>query len=112
MIGRRGRRALAVAAALFLAGAVLLWLGPMPILAEDVCDFGTVPEGTSATSGPAWSPPGAIECEYTTPGGRIVRTTYVPWFEWLALGIAALGAGLVAFLVVGAKPGTPRMRYR
>lgn len=90
-----------VALGIFLVGALLVWLGVMPVLSGlDVClDFAAQPEGSSSSSGPSLSPPGTIVCEYRAPSGDVTRETYVPWFEWLVLAIVAAGIGLVSVLL-------------
>lgn len=91
-----------VTAGVFLAGAGLVWVGTMPALSSiDICtDFGALPEGSSISSKPDLFPPGTIVCEYQTPRGEVTTSEYVPWFEWLVVGVAAVAVGLMALVVL------------
>jgi hypothetical protein len=58
-------------------------------------------EGSSLQTELALWPPGATECEYTAPGGAVTRSTHVPWREWGAVALFALGVAGVATAVLG-----------
>jgi hypothetical protein len=49
------------------------------------------------------SPPGATECEASLPSGRTLRSTFVPWREWISVVLFALAmaAYVTAFGTVG-----------
>ena len=101
-LSRRVALTAAVAAGVFFVGAGLVWVGVMPGLSSiDKCsDFGRLPEGSTSNSKPDLFPPGTIVCEYQTPRGEVTTSQYVPWFEWLFLGVAALVIGLMTLALL------------
>jgi hypothetical protein len=105
----QGRRAAiwrpVVAVGLILV-AVALWL-ELPFFSEDPLDacpgYAGLETTSYSTSSTLW-PPGATECEWTTPGGDIRHSTYVPWSEWLILGLVFTAVALVySWLYAGAS---------
>lgn len=63
-------------------GFVLVWvLGPpFEVDVERLCGT-AVGEGSSSSTSPSLSPPGATECVVTTPDGRSRTHDYIPWTE-------------------------------
>jgi hypothetical protein len=94
---------LAVAAA--GVAAVLLWMFAIAVMREApyaLCPSIEPVEGSSLRTELALWPPGATECEYTAPSGAVTRTTHVPWREWGAVALFALGAAGMAAAVLAA----------
>ncbi|MGI8730022.1 MAG: hypothetical protein ACR2LK_08560 [Solirubrobacteraceae bacterium] len=90
------RGALRIAVAILLVGALAVWL-VKPI--GDACpDLGGLPQGSTASSSPSFSPPLTRTCTYTAAGGTRATSRYVPVMDWFVL---LLVSGAVA-LVVGA----------
>jgi Na+/proline symporter len=89
-----GRPAIVVVLVLI---SVVLWFR-LPFFSEDpqeVCPGYRLVETTGYSTSQTLWPPGATECEYTTPAGEVRRSTYVPWSEWLILALVFAAAGLV-----------------
>jgi hypothetical protein len=96
MQGRRVAFGRPAAAALRLTVAFALWL-ELPFFSEDPLDVcpGYVPvERTGYSISHTLWPPGATECEWTTPAGEVRHSTYVPWSEWLILALLGCAAAL------------------
>jgi len=90
---------LRAAAAVFIAGFLVVWL-VKPI--GDPCpELDRLPQGSTASSSPSFAPPGARTCTYTAAGGTQARATRVPWLDWIVL---VLLAALVAGAVRAASP--------
>lgn len=99
-----------VALGLIFCAAAWTWFAlPFPQEPEDVCPGYEAEERTSyGTSYGLW-PPGATDCEYTTPAGEVRHSTYVPWREWLVLAPLLAAAGLVLWWA--SDLGTPWFRW-
>ena len=96
---------LRLAAAVLLAGLLAVWL-VKPI--GDPCpDLDRLPQGSSATSSPSFSPPLTRTCTYTAAGGVQATSRYVPWLDWIVLVLLAAVLGGVARMV---SPGARRER--
>jgi hypothetical protein len=94
------RGAIRAAVAVFLLGALVVWL-VRPI--RDACpDVDRLPAGSTGTSAPSFAPPLTRTCTYTTPDGTKARRRYVPVVDLLAL--AAI-AGAVGGAIAVAGPG-------
>jgi len=103
---------LRAAAAVFIAGFLVVWL-VKPIV--DPCpELDRLPQGSTASSSPSFAPPGTRTCTYTAAGGTQARATRVPWLDWIVLMLlAALVAGAVRariagrpWAAAGARPST------
>jgi hypothetical protein len=96
----QGRRAAfwrpVVAVGLILVAAAWTYFAvPFPQEPEDFCPgYGGEERTGHSTSYGLW-PPGATDCEYTTPAGEVRHSTYVPWREWLVLALLLSAAALV-----------------
>ena len=99
MTTEQGRRAAfwrpVVAVGLIVLAAGWTYFGlPFPQEPGDFCPGYGGEEATSyGTSYSLW-PPGATDCEYTTPAGEVRHSTYVPWKEWLVIALLLWAAGL------------------
>lgn len=96
--GGRPRRPLAAGLAVFALGFVVVWAAgpPFEVDVDRLCGTAGA-EGSSYTTSPSLTLPGATECVVTTPEGSH-KHNYVPWTDWLAMALlsAAVAAGAQA----------------
>jgi len=101
---------LRAAVAIFLAGALVVWL--VKPIGEPCPDLERLPAGSTARSSPSLTPPGTRTCTYTAAGGTEARSSYVPWLDWIVLVLlAALVAGGIR-VVSPAGRAAPRRSAR
>ena len=87
-----------LAIAVFLAGALSVWL--IKPIGNPCPDLSRLPQGSSAKSSPSFSPPGSRTCTYTAAGGIQATSKYMPWLDWIVLLLlAGVAAGAVRALV-------------
>ena len=104
--GARGP--LRLAAAVLLAGVLAVWL--VKPIGNPCPDLARLPQGATAKSSPSFSPPLTRTCTYTATAGVQVRSSYVPWLDWIVVVLlaAAVGGG-ARMLAPGARaPGPER----
>ena len=93
---RAGRATLptAIAAAVCVVGFTWVWLAG-PFGADPLCAERQPDGATYRLEAAAW-PPGTTRCVSETPQAVTRSETLVPWSDWLALGLVAAAAGLIA----------------
>ena len=88
---------LRAAAAVFVVGFLVVWL--VKPIGNPCPDLERLPQGSTASSSPSFSPPGSRTCTYTAAGGTQATSKYVPWLDWIVLLLlAAVVAGAVRAL--------------
>jgi hypothetical protein len=101
----RAQGPLRLAAAILLVGVLGVWL--VKPIGNPCPDLGRLPQGSTASSSPSFSPPLTRTCTYDAAGGIQARASYVPWLDWIVIALIAGLAGLAANL---AAPGGRRSR--
>ena len=79
------------AVAVLVVGFLVVWL--VKPIGNPCPDLASLPSGSTASSSPSFSPPGARTCTYTVAGGTEARVKHVPWLDWIVLVLLALAAG-------------------
>lgn len=98
---------LRIAVAVFVAGFLVVWL--IKPIGNPCPDLDRLPQGSSATSSPSFSPPGARTCTYTAAGGIRAESKYLPWLDWIVLLLlAAVAAAAATVLSPVSGGGTAR----
>jgi hypothetical protein len=88
--------------ALFLVGFLAIWL--VKPIGNPCPDLGSLPQGSTASSSPSFSPPGSRTCTYTAAAGIKATKKYMPWLDWIVLLLlAAAAAGAVRVLSPAGK---------
>jgi hypothetical protein len=86
-----------IAIAVLVAGFLVVWL--VKPIGNPCPDLDRLPQGSSASSSPSFSPPGARTCTYTAAGGIRAESKYMPWLDWIVLLLlAAVAAAAVRVL--------------
>lgn len=103
-----GRHPAVLALCVFAVGFAIVWAGFSPLAQDpyDFCPDAPQSEGSTVRTEPALWPPGTTTCEYATADGSASRT-YVPWEDWLALGLFAAGVGVGVWALSSMAPGRP-----
>jgi hypothetical protein len=105
-------RLLAAGAALVFAFALAAAPLDPPLFSQDpevVCPGYTAVERTSYETTAALWPPGASDCDYTTPTGAVRHSTYMPWLEYVFLTLLVAS---VALAFASVKRATSRRGAR
>ena len=105
------RGPLRLAAAVLLAGVLAVWL--VKPIGNPCPDLARLPQGATAKSAPSFSPPLTRTCTYTATAGVQVRSSYVPWLDWIVIVLlaAAVGGG-ARMLAPGARAPRPERAPR
>jgi hypothetical protein len=82
---------LRAAVAVFVVGFLFVWL--VKPLGNPCPDLASLPQGSTASSSPSFSPPGSRTCTYAATAGIKATAKYVPWLDWIVLLLVAAAVG-------------------